>query len=398
MSKIKIFNDPIYGLISYPYEIIYELIDHPYFQRLRRICQVGLTSYVYPGATHSRFHHAMGATHLCDLLLLNLRLKGIAITEEEHKSCLIATLLHDIGHGPFSHTLEYELLPIHHEEITLRVMRRLNIEFDGKLDLALSIFSDNYKKKFLHQALSSQLDVDRMDYLNRDSYYTGVAEGVIGYDRIIKMMNVIDDKLVVEEKGLHSVEKFIISRHLMYYQVYLHKASIAAEQMLKIFVQHYKSTEIINQSADPLKILLQNTQQGDKVALDQFLLLDDSDILHLIKTCRNHEDPVIKFLSIGLINRDLLKTEVSDKPFSQDYINKVIAQSIEYLTWPEVLVKKIVISDYEQNTLYDQSDEIHFLKKETDSTVTFSKMSRLKYRYDSQRHYHLSYPKRKSKG
>lgn len=394
MSKIKIFNDPIYGLISYPYEIIYELIDHPYFQRLRRICQVGLTSYVYPGATHSRFHHAMGATHLCDLLLINLKLKGIEITEEEHKSCLIATLLHDIGHGPFSHALEFELLPVHHEEITLSVMHRLNIEFEGKLELALTIFSDKYEKKFLHQALSSQLDVDRMDYLNRDSYYTGVAEGVIGYDRIIKMMNVVDDKLVVEEKGLHSVEKFIISRHLMYHQVYLHKASIAAEQMLKLFVKHYKSIETSDNSGEPLRVLLQPSKQGEEVALDHFLLLDDSDILHLIKTCRNHEDPVLDYLSNGLINRKLLKTKVSDEPFSQGYIDEVIDKTSKYLKWPAALIRKIVISDYEQNVLYDQSDEIHFLKKENSSTVTFSKMSRLKYRYDSQKHYHLSYPKR----
>ncbi|MCL4115897.1 UNVERIFIED_CONTAM: hypothetical protein GTU68_053520 [Idotea baltica] len=393
MSKIKIFNDPIYGLISYPYEIIYELIDHPYFQRLRRICQVGLSSYVYPGATHSRFHHAMGATHLCDLLLNNLKLKGVAISKEEHKSCLIATLLHDIGHGPFSHALEYELLPIHHEEITLLIMQRLNVEFHGELDLAISIFSNQYSKKFFHQALSSQLDVDRMDYLNRDSYYTGVAEGIIGYERIIKMMSVVDDNLVVEEKGLHSVEKFIISRHLMYHQVYLHKASISAEQMLKSFIKHFKIIGKSKTSGEPLRVLLSGAELDSEVRLDHFLLLDDSDILYLIKICRNHEDMALKYLSNGLINRHLLKTEVSDTPFSKDRIEKVLNQAFENLPWPEEIIRKVVIFGEELNTLYNQSQEIYFLTKQNNTIVTFSELTRLKYRYDSQKHYHLSYPK-----
>jgi len=335
----------------------------------------------------------MGATHLCDLLLLNLKLKGIDITEEEHESCLIATLLHDIGHGPFSHALEYELLPIHHEEITLRIMHRLNEEFKGKLDLAIAIFSDKYSKKFFHQALSSQLDVDRMDYLNRDSYYTGVAEGVIGYERMIKMMNVIDDKLVVEEKGLHSVEKFIISRHLMYHQVYLHKASISAEQMLKAFVQHFKLIGNAKTSGEPLEKLLSGADLRAEIALDNFLLLDDSDILHLIKICRNHQDAALKYLSNGLINRKLLKTEVSSKPFSQDHINEVINRSLEILPWPIELIRKVIILGEELNTLYNQSKEIYFLTKQNKAIVTFSKLTRLKYRYDSQKHYHLSYPK-----
>ncbi|MFT6810709.1 MAG: HD superfamily phosphohydrolase [Saprospiraceae bacterium] len=334
----------------------------------------------------------MGATHLCDLLLLNLKLKGIEISEEEHKSCLVATLLHDIGHGPFSHALEYELLPIHHEEITLRIMHRLNMVFDGKLDLAILIFSNQYKRKFFHQVLSSQLDVDRMDYLNRDSYYTGVAEGIIGYERIIKMMTVVDDRLIVEEKGLHSVEKFIISRHLMYHQVYLHKASISAEQMLKAFIQNFTSADSSKYIGEPLSVLLSGAEQDSEIGLDHFLLLDDSDILHLIKSS-NHENPALKFLSNGLINRHLLKTEVSDKPFSPEYINAIVEQNFENLLWPKELIRKVVISGNELNTLYNQSQEICFLRKQNNTIVTFSELTRLKYRYDSQKHYHLSYPK-----
>lgn len=392
MSKIKIFNDPVYGLISYPFAIIYELIDHPYFQRLRRICQVGLSSYVYPGATHSRFHHAMGATHLCNTLVANLQIKGVDISPEEHEACLIATLLHDIGHGPFSHALEYELLSDHHEGITLQVMHRLNGIWDGRLTMAIQIFTNSYPKKYLHQLLSSQLDVDRMDYLNRDSYYTGVAEGIIGYERIIKMMHVQGDSLVVEEKGLHSVEKFIITRHLMYHQVYLHKAAISAEQMLKSFVQRVKKVGAFDNDHTPLeRLLLGNAVDVD--ALDLFLKLDDSDILQLLKICLQHSDVILRLLSDGLINRKLFKTEVSDSAFAKSHVDHIRAVCQSMLGWPETLIDEIILQGSELNTLYNPSDEILFLTKEDQNLVTFSSLTRLKYRYESQRHHYLSYPK-----
>jgi len=230
MASTKIFNDPVYGFVSIPYGIIFELVEHPYFQRLRRIKQLGLTHYVYPGALHTRFHHALGALHLMTQAVEVLRSKKVDISEEEAEAVMIAILLHDIGHGPFSHTLESTLINVHHENISTLFMEQLNEEFNGKLDLTIQIFEDQYEKKFLHQLVSGQLDMDRMDYLNRDSFFTGVHEGVIGYDRIIKMLNVVDGELVVEEKGIYSIEKFLIARRLMYWQVYLHKTVLSAEQ------------------------------------------------------------------------------------------------------------------------------------------------------------------------
>jgi uncharacterized protein len=232
MVKKKIFNDPVYGFINVPYGIIFDLVEHPYFQRLRRIKQVSLTHYVYPGALHTRFHHALGALHLMSQAIDVLRSKGAQITDEEADAVSIAILLHDIGHGPFSHTLEHTLINVSHETLSLLFMQKLNEEFGGTLDLAIRIFRDDYPKKFLHQLVSSQLDMDRMDYLTRDSFFTGVYEGVIGYDRIIKMLSVHDGELVVEEKGIYSIEKFLIARRLMYWQVYLHKTVLSAELML----------------------------------------------------------------------------------------------------------------------------------------------------------------------
>ncbi len=391
MSKIKIFNDPIYGLINFSFESIYELIDHPYFQRLRRICQIGMSSYVYPGATHTRFHHAIGATYLSDMLLAQLKLKGISISKEEHEACLIATLLHDIGHGPFSHALEYTLMPLHHEQITLRVMHRLNDIFKGKLSLAIEMFEDKYHRTFFKQILSSQLDVDRMDYLNRDSYYTGVAEGIIGYQRLIKMMNVFDGRLVVEQKGLHSVEKFIISRHLMYHQVYLHKTCISAEQMLKLLVKRYK--EVASESPpSTLHHLLFHHNKTSESSLDLFLDIDDNDILYLIKICRFHSDIMLKYLANSLINRNLFKSEISDQPFDKAHIRQVKRDTINLLGWSAYLIEKIVTFGSEENILYSHTDEIYLFAKDHKSTVTFSSLTRLKYRYDATMHHFLSYP------
>jgi HD superfamily phosphohydrolase len=232
MNNKKILNDPVYGFVGIPYGIIFDLVEHPYFQRLRRIKQTSLTHLVYPGALHTRFHHAIGALHLMQQAIDVLRSKGIALNEEEARGVCIAILLHDIGHGPFSHTLEHTLMPVTHESVSLYFMESLNKTFEGRLSLAIKIFKGHYHKPFLHQLVSGQLDMDRLDYLNRDSFFTGVYEGVIGYDRIIKMLSVSNGELVVEEKGRYSIEKFLIARRLMYWQVYLHKTVLSAEQML----------------------------------------------------------------------------------------------------------------------------------------------------------------------
>ncbi|MEM9525336.1 MAG: HD domain-containing protein, partial [Bacteroidota bacterium] len=248
MKQHKILNDPVYGFISIPYGILFDLVEHPYFQRLRSIKQVSLTHYVYPGALHTRFHHALGALHLMGDAIASLRGKGVSISEAEAEAVRIAILLHDIGHGPFSHTLEHTLIEAHHEELSLLFMERLNDEFSGRLNLAIEIFTGRYEKPFLHQLVSGQLDMDRLDYLNRDSYFTGVSEGVIGYDRIIKMLNVADNRLVVEQKGIYSVERFLTSRRIMYWQVYLHKTVMSAEQMLILALKRARKLTLNGQA------------------------------------------------------------------------------------------------------------------------------------------------------
>lgn len=396
MSKIKILNDPIYGLVSFPFEFIYDLIDHPYFQRLRRIQQLGMSSIVYPGATHSRFHHALGALHLCDRLINNLMVKGVGITEEEHEASLIAVLLHDIGHGPYSHALEHELIGVSHEVITLHIMNRLNDQYNGRLSLAIEIFTRKYYKSFLSQIISSQLDVDRMDYLNRDSFYTGVAEGIIGYDRIIKMMNVCDNQLVVEEKGLYSVEKFLLSRHFMYQQVYLHKAALSADHMLKLFFTKYKEY-IANQEEHALSILDRlihptfNIHIEDQLSL--FLQIDDADLIVLIKKFLYHEDIPMRILSNGIINRRLFGISAKDKPFAQNEINQIVRLGCKNTNIPDALFRSLVSMSQESINLYNQQDEIKILKKNSSSFVTFDKTSRLNlYLGYSEMHF-ITYPK-----
>lgn len=322
MNKKKIFNDPVYGFISIPYDIIYDLIEHPYFQRLRNIKQLGLTHLVYPGALHTRFHHALGAMHLMGEALESIRYKGTIISEEEAEAVTIAILLHDIGHGPFSHALEHSLInDISHEEISIKLMENLNSEFKGRLDLALSIFLNKYPKKFLHQLVSSQLDMDRMDYLNRDSFYTGVSEGIIGFDRILKMLRVENDNLVIEEKGIYSIEKFLIARRLMYWQVYYHKTVLSAEQMLLKILERAKilGSRGIELFASPcLKTFIYEDMSRknffDKPHLiESFVDLDDSDLHSAIKVWRNHSDWCLSTLSTKLINRELYKINIKDK-------------------------------------------------------------------------------------
>ena len=331
MNKKKIINDPVYGFITIRSELIFDIIDHPYFQRLRRIKQLGLTELIYPGAHHTRFHHALGAHHLMTATLENLRNKGVEITDEEFEAALMAILLHDIGHGPFSHALEYSLLEnIPHEHISRMIISRLNHEFDGKLSLALEIFNGNYKKKFLTQLVSSQLDIDRLDYLKRDSFFTGVSEGTIGADRIIKMLDVYDNQLVVEEKGIYSVENFLSARRLMYWQVYLHKTSVSAEKMLISIIK--RARKLAKNGEDlfyppPLAVFL-TEQVGierfaeDPAILTAFLQLDDYDIWGAIKMWVHHSDPILSKLCQMLLNRHLFKIEITNEPPSKEEIKR----------------------------------------------------------------------------
>ncbi|MDP1744871.1 MAG: HD domain-containing protein [Bacteroidota bacterium] len=331
-NKRKIFNDPIYGFVSLPYEIIFDLIEHPFFQRLRRIKQLGLTNLVYPGALHTRFHHAMGAMHLMGQAIEEIRSKGHDITDDEAKAVTIAILLHDIGHGPFSHALEHSIVNnVTHEDISQLFMSRLNEEFKGELTLAIKIFQNKYHKKFLHQLVSSQLDMDRLDYLKRDSFFTGVSEGVISSDRIIKMLNVANDQLAVEAKGIYSIEKFLIARRLMYWQVYLHKTVLSAENLLVNILKRAK--ELAQKKADlfctpALKIFLYKQYskkdfKDDPKLLDAFAILDDYDIMTSIKVWTTHKDPVLSMLCTQLVNRRLLKVEMQNLPFKEAKIRQI---------------------------------------------------------------------------
>ena len=335
-NKLKIFNDPIYGFITIPNTLIYDLIQHPYFQRLRRISQMGMSYLVYPGAHHTRFHHALGCMHIMQKAVQTLRFKGVAISDEEENALYIAILLHDIGHGPFSHAMEHSIVEeVHHEEISLKFMNALNSEFDGKLQLAIQIFKGEYHRKFMLQLISSQLDMDRMDYLKRDSFYSGVAEGNINSDRLIQMMNVQDDVLVIEEKGIYSVEKFLVSRRLMYWQAYLHKTSVAAELILtKILKRAKELTQkgVDLNCSDPLSFFLNNKitmVSFDENVLKIFALLDDYDVLGAIKSWQFHSDFVLSSLCKMIINRDLLKIVIlEEKPNTEklaDLKNKLSA-------------------------------------------------------------------------
>ncbi len=320
VNKLKIFNDPIYGFITIPNSLIFDLIAHKYFQRLRRISQMGMSYLVYPGAHHTRFHHAMGCMHLMQKAVNVLRFKAVEISQEEEEALLIAILLHDIGHGPFSHAMEHSIVTgISHEAISLHFMEHLNAEFNGSLTLAIQIFKGEYHRNFMCHLISSQLDMDRADYLKRDSFYTGVAEGNINAERLITMLNVVDDELVVEEKGIYSVEKFLVARRLMYWQVYLHKTSVAAEQLLMRVLKRAK--ELSNRGIDlkassALTFFLKNEineSNFTKDTLDIFAHLDDYDIVSAMKEWQYHDDFVLKHLCSMIINRDLLKVKLKSK-------------------------------------------------------------------------------------
>lgn len=324
-NKRKIINDPVYGFISIPSELVYEVIQHPYFQRLRRINQLGMAELVYPGAKHTRFQHALGAMHLMGQALQTLKSKNLAISNHEIVSAQIAILLHDLGHGPFSHVLEHHLLEkVPHEWLSEQLMRKINEDLNGALDLAVSMFTGTYERPFFHQLISSQLDMDRMDYLRRDSFFTGVVEGTIGVERIIKMLQVIDNQLVVEEKGLLSVENFLNARRLMYWQVYLHKTAIAAESMLVLLLQRIRF--LLKNERDvvvvgPLKLFLmsvyslENFLQNPSL-LAQFAALDDTDIWMNIKEWSRCDDPILQEIATKLLERKLYKIELSNEPIS----------------------------------------------------------------------------------
>lgn len=373
LNKRKIFNDPVYGFITIPNELIFEIIQHPYFQRLRRITQLGLTHLVYPGANHTRFQHALGAMHLMGLAIEVLKSKNQPINSEEALGAIVAILLHDVGHGPFSHTLESTLVEgIHHEKISSLIIHQLNHELGGKLNLAIEIFEGNYSKKFLHQLVSSQLDVDRLDYLKRDSFFTGVSEGVIGSDRIIKMLNVVNDQLAVEAKGIYSIEKFIVARRLMYWQVYLHKTVLAAEFLLTKILQRAKYLARNNNkipAPKSLKIFLTQTFSADEFAANKevfnaFIQLDDYDILSCIKNWCNHHDKVLSLLSQNLIYRKLNKVILQNEPIDVNYENELLEKAKKHWNLSTEEAKYFVFSGNISNNAYNTfEDRINILHK-----------------------------------
>ena len=372
-NKHKILNDPIYGFTSIPNELIFDILEHPYYQRLRRITQLGLTYLVYPGAYHTRFHHALGAMHLMQKAVKTLQSKGHEITPVEETAVLAAILLHDIGHGPFSHALEHSIVNgVNHEDISLMIMDRLNEQFDGKLSLAIQIFKNQHPKLFLHQLISSQLDLDRLDYLKRDSFYTGVSEGVINSDRLISMFNVRNGELVIDAKAIYSVEKFIIARRLMYWQVYLHKAVLSAEFTLVEILKRAKylvqngtelfSTLALNEFLKKNHSLEDfNTNPG---LLDTFCLLDDFDIMTSVKEWVHHKDKVLSLLCTKIIERKLLKIELQDQPFELEYILEIQKKTEAKFNINPNESQHLVFTDKIDNKAYNpKKDKINLLYK-----------------------------------
>ena len=374
MSSLRILNDPIYGIITMPNERVMDLIRHPYFQRLRRIRQLGMTHLVYPGANHTRFHHALGAMHLMHLAIEVLKSKGHIILEEEEEAVIIAILLHDIGHGPFSHALEDSIANgIRHEELSLLMMDKLNRDFNGRLNLALKIFRDEYPKKFLHQLVSSQLDMDRLDYLSRDSFFTGVSEGVISQDRIIKMLEVHDDQLAIEAKGIYSIEKFLVARRLMYWQVYLHKTVVSAETLLINILRRARFLAMQGHDlfgTPAFKLFLGNHFSktdflSDPSLLDTFALLDDSDVTCSVKVWCGHTDKVLSQLCRALVNRNLFKIKIQHEPFTESEISAIKEQVKRERNLDDEACGYFVIEDKLVNNAYNSaSDKINILYKD----------------------------------
>lgn len=358
----KIINDPVYGFITIDHPLILEVIRNPYYQRLRRIQQMGFANLVYPGAVHTRLHHSLGAYHLMGNALSALKGKGILISSEEVLGAKLAILLHDAGHGPFSHALEKNLIEKHdHESISLLIMQLLNREMNGQLSEAIEIFTNRHPKKFLHQLVSGQLDVDRMDYLNRDSFFTGVSEGVIGYDRIIHMLTVHDGELMVEEKGIYSIEKFLVARRLMYWQVYLHKTVVSAESMLVKIIQRarekIKRGERLFSGSESLDFFLTQNPENPSEWLGAFSLLDDNDILSALKIWMKNIDPVLSNLSAMLIDRRLLKAKLQAEPFKPALVEKYLQDATRILNISREDAAYFVFTGEHTNTTYNPIDE-----------------------------------------
>jgi uncharacterized protein len=365
-NEHKIINDPVYGFISATSNLVFRIIEHPWFQRLRRIKQLGLTHYVYPSAVHTRFQHALGCMHLMTQTIDVLRSKGHIISDEEREGALIAILLHDIGHGPFSHTLEQSIVKgLSHEDLSLLIIHEMNIEFDNKLSLAIEIFTDRYPKRFLHQLVSSQLDMDRLDYLSRDSFFTGVAEGTISTHRIIKMLTISNDELVVESKGIYSIENFIISRRLMYWQVYFHKTVMAAEYMLINILNRakYLSGKGVRLFSTPsLDAFLKNHLtrkdfEESKKWIAEFMNLDDFDIFSSIKVWMKHDDKILSSLCTNLVNRHLYKVVVQNEPFRPAFLDAVRLELKNNFDISEDELKYFLVEDIVTNNAYSLNDD-----------------------------------------
>ena len=392
----KIINDPVYGFITIDHPLILDIIAHPYYQRLRRIYQMAFAHLVYPGAVHSRLHHSLGAYHLMCNALYELKSKGVEITPEEELGAKVAILLHDIGHGPYSHTLEKELInDVHHEALSILIMKVLNKEFNGQLQTAIEIFTNNYPKKFLYQLIAGQVDVDRMDYLTRDSFFTGVSEGVIGYDRIIKMLIVHNGQLMVEEKAIYSIEKFLVSRRLMYWQVYLHKTVLSAEMMLVKIIQRakelIKNGIKIEAATSALNYFLQNPSVNHKTEehLDTFCSLDDFDVMATVKNWMDHPDKMLSTLCRGLVDRKLYKVNLQANTFDDSFVNEKKKELVKRLSISNEEADYFVFTGEAINTTYSLEDErINILFKDG-SVKDISKVD------NALIHQHLSSPVKK---
>ena len=404
-NKLKIFNDPIYGFITIPNSLIFELIEHRYFQRLRRITQMGLSYLVYPGAHHTRFHHALGSMHLMQKAVRILRFKGVTISEEEENALYIAILLHDIGHGPFSHAMEHSIVEgITHEEISLLFMQKLNEEFNGNLTLAIEIFKGEYHRKFMDQLVSSQIDMDRADYLKRDSFYTGVAEGNINSERLITMLNVVDNELVIEEKGIYSIEKFLTARRLMYWQVYLHKTGLVAEQLLIRVLKRAKELEDRNvrlSASKALSYFFKNViskENFSELSLDIFAQLDDYDIVSALKEWQYHEDFVLSNLSKMIIERDLLKIKYKNKKVKASVLTYHIDKLMEKYNISEDEARYFVFDGEVSNHAYQrhkQQIKILFKTGKVTDVVKASDHLNLKVLSKPVTKFYICYPKDK---
>jgi len=410
INKRKIINDPVYGFISIPGDFVFDLIEHPWFQRLRNIKQLGITNFVYPGANHTRFQHGLGALHLMEMAISTLRSKGAEISAEEEEATYIAILLHDIGHGPFSHSLEKSIISgITHEDLSLLLMRKLNEEYSGKLNLAIQIFQGSYKRKFLHELISGQMDMDRLDYLRRDCFFTGVIEGSVGSERIISMLNVVDDTLVADEKGIYSLEKFLIARRLMYWQVYMHKTVISSESLLVNILKRAKelACEGIDLYATPaLRFFLYNkigrADLGSNnhftpgLIASNFTRLDDSDILVSAKYWMDNSDKVLSDLSGRLLKRNLFAIELQDSPFPVKRVSELRTRAGKLLMVGKEFEDYYVLTDSISNVTYTpDTTEVKILLKDGTTADISTVSDMFDHRFLSERitKYFLCYPK-----